>query len=313
MLALGFLSLVAVPLVAAAWYLFAVAADQFHSEAAFSVRSEDQAGSAALGVLGAITRIGGGGASEGDILDDFIRSAAMVRAVDARLDLRALWSKAPGDPVFGFPGGPAVEDLHDYWLRMVHLTHDSRAGTLTLRVHAFAPQDAQAIAQAVIAESGRLVNTLSDQARRDAVRFAEADLNDAQSGLRGLRAQLAAFRDETRLISPEADVAGQMGVVGALQGELAEAMIARDTLLTYAEATDHRVVQAERRIAAINDRIAAERRTLGTGTAETVPSEVMGRYEAILTDIEFAQAAYTQALTNLAVARAEAMARVEII
>ena len=304
-LAASFAGVVVLPFVLVAVYMFAVAADQYHSDAAFTVRSEDRSGAAALGVLGAITQIGGGSASDTDILQDFLLSQTLVTAVDAELDLRAIFSKAGDDPVFGFRDDGTVEALLRYWARMVHVTHDSRAGTISLRVDAFDPADAQAIASAVLAQSGRLVNDLSDQARRDAVRFAEADLTDAERGLRGLRAQLATLRDRTRMIDPAADVAGQMGVVGALQAELAAALIARDTLTAYAEPTDHRVVKADRRITAIQDRIAAERSALGAGPDGADPSVVMGQYESILTDIEFAQAAYTQALTNLALARAE--------
>lgn len=301
----SFVGLVVMPLLATAIYMFAVAADQYHSKAAFSVRSEDRSGASALGVLGAITQIGAGTASDTDILQDFILSQSLVEAVDEDLNLRALFAKAGGDPVFGFRDDGTVETLLRFWTRMVRVTHDSRAGTISLRADAFAPADAQAIASAVLAQSGRLVNDLSDQARRDAVRFAEADLADAERGLRALRAQLAQLRDKTRMIDPAADVAGQMGVVGALQAELAAALIARDTLTAYAQPTDHRVVKADRRIAALQDRIAAERSALGAGPDGADPSAVMGQYEAILTDIEFAQAAYTQALTNLALARAE--------
>jgi capsular polysaccharide transport system permease protein len=304
-LASSFVLLVVLPFLVTAAYMFAVATDQYHSEAAFSVRSEDRSGASALGVLGAITQIGTGTASDTDILQDFIHSQSLVEAVDADLDLRAIFAKAGNDPVFGFRDDGTVESLLRYWTRMVHVIHDTRAGTISLRTEAFAPADAQAIASSVLAQSGRLVNDLSDRARRDAVRFAEADLADAERGLRALRAQLAQLRDQTRMIDPAADVAGQMGVVGALQAELAGALIARDSLTAYAGPADHRVIKADRRIAAIEDRIAAERSALGAGPDGTNPSAVMGQYEVILTDIEFAQAAYTQALTNLALARAE--------
>ena len=304
-LAASFVGLVVLPFLVTAVYMFAVAADQYHSEAAFSVRSEDRSGASALGVLGAITQIDAGPASDTDILQDFIESQSMVEAVDADLGLRAIFARAGSDPVFGFRDDGTVETLLRYWKRMVHVTHDARAGTIALRADAFAPADAQAIASAVLAQSGRLVNDLSDQARRDAVRFAEADLTDAERGLRALRGQLAQLRDQTRMIDPAADVAGQMGVIGALQAELAEVLIGRDTLIAYARPTDHRVIKADRRIAALRDRIAAERSALGAGSDGADPSAVMGQYEAILTDIEFAQAAYTQALTNLALARTE--------
>jgi capsular polysaccharide transport system permease protein len=96
-----------------------------------------------------------------------------------------------------------------------------------------------------------------------------------------------------------------MGLMSALQGELAQALVERDTILSYADDSDHRVTQVNRRIEAIRKRIEAERGSLGLGTATVTGTDVLGDYEALLTDMEFAQAAYTQALTNETVARAE--------
>ena len=75
---------------------------------------------------------------------------------------------------------------------------------------------------------------------------------------------------------------------------------------------DQRVVQAERRIAAVEKRIDAERGTLGaSGTSdaaggETALADVVGTYEELKVDLEFASAAYTQGMAALAGARAEA-------
>ncbi|MFN0115648.1 MAG: hypothetical protein ACKVPY_13320 [Paracoccaceae bacterium] len=289
----------------AVWYLFAVAADQYHSDTAFSVRAEDTP-QAPLGLLGAITQIAAPGGPDAEILHDYIRSQAMVIAVDRRIGLRGIWSGHPRDPVFGLQPDASIEDLADLWGRMVDASLDGQSGLLHVQTRAYSAADAQAIAAAVLAESARMVNGLSDQARRDAVRFAAADLAEAEGGLRGLRGELADFRREHRMIDPGADVEGRMGILSTLEAELAEAMVARDTLLTYAEEGDHRVVKATRRIEAIGARIEAEKSRVAQGGGGDASAEVVGRYESLLTNLEFAQAAYTQALTNMAVARADA-------
>ena len=101
-------------------------------------------------------------------------------------------------------------------------------------------------------------------------------------------------------------MASQSGLLNALNQELAQALVERDVLLSYAAEGDQRVIQANRRIDAITDRIEDERRTLGvTGVTGSLP-EVIGRYEELSIDLEFANTAYTQALAGLAAARAEA-------
>ncbi len=248
----SFLLLVALPFAAAAGYLFVRAAPQYHSEVAFSVRSEE-ATSASAGLLGALTQIGSGGAPDAAILYEYIRSQEIVTAVDARLDLRAIWNRPgsgwrDGDPVFTLGNDRAIEALHRQWLRMVSVSYDTAAGIIDVTARAFAPEDAQAIAEAILAQSSALVNDLAEQAREDAVRFAREELAEAEAHLAEVRARLAAFRSEHSLVDPSADVAGQSGLLNALNAELAQALVDRDVLTSYAGDGDQRVVQADRRI-----------------------------------------------------------------
>ena len=302
---LSFLLIVLLPFAATVGYLYTRAADRYHSDVAFSVRSEETS-SATAGLLGAITNIGSGSASDADILYEYVRSQDIVEAVDAELDLRAVWSRPEGDPVFTVAPDATIEDLVAHWRSMVDISFESATGIITARAQAFTSEDAHAIAEAILEQSSTLVNELSDQARADAIRFAQEEFAEAEENLRVMRARLSAFRRENRLVDPSGDVAGQTGLLNALQTELAQALVERDMLLSYVGEEDQRVIQANRRIDAVEGRIEAERASLGvSGTAGALP-EVVGRYEELLVDLEFANTAYTQTLAGLTGARAEA-------
>jgi capsular polysaccharide transport system permease protein len=301
----AFVLLVVLPFLTVVGYLYTRAADQYHSEVAFSIRSED-VGGASAGLLGALTQIGAGTASDADILYEYVRSQEIVEAIDAELDLRSLYNRPEGDPVFTLGDEASIEALLAHWRRMVEVSYDSNAGIIHVRANAFTPQDARAIAERILAQSGALVNQLSEQAREDAVRFAREELAEAEAHLRSVRERLAAFRRAHNIVDPTADVAGQMGLLSALQAELAQALVDRDVLLSYAAEGDQRVAQADRRIDAITARIEDERSSLDlTGVAGSLP-EVVGSYEELLVDLEFANTAYTQTLALLSAARAEA-------
>ena len=155
------------PAAAATTYLYTRAADQYHSTTAFSVRSEELS-AAAAGILGAITQIGSGTASDINVLFDFIRSQRIVETVDAKLDLRTMFNRHPEDFCFSLGKDPSIEDLLAYWRRMVTVDL-SNAGIIQVRVNAFTPEDAHAIAEAILDESSKVVNQLSDQAHEDAI------------------------------------------------------------------------------------------------------------------------------------------------
>jgi capsular polysaccharide transport system permease protein len=302
----SFALLVVLPFLASVAYLYGRAQDQYHSEVAFSIRSEEAA-SAAASLLGAITSIGSGSASDADILFDFIASQKIVEEIDREIDLRAIYSSAENDPLFALALPATIEDLTAHWGRMTDVSFESGAGIIHVRANAFTPEDAHAITTAILAKSGALVNALSEQAREDAVRFAREELAAAEEKLRAMRQKLSEFRRANRIVDPSADVAGQMGLLNALQSELAQALVERDTVRAFADESDQRIVQANRRIDAITQRIDAERASLGAEGDEGVDlPEVVGAYEELLVDLEFANAAYTQAMAGLSAAQAEA-------
>ncbi|HEY0276548.1 MAG TPA: sugar transporter, partial [Paenirhodobacter sp.] len=278
----------------------------YHSRSAFSVRSENYSG--ALTTLAAFTQIGQTSAPESAILYDYIRSQQLMEQVDATLGLRKIFNLDPGDFVFSLRDDATTEDMLDYWQRMVGVSLDSSTNILTLEVHAFRPEDAVAIAQAVIGDSSDLVNHLSAISRDDTLRAASEDLSAAQERMRDLSSKIRVFREENSIIDPSQDVLGQMGVLGALQSQLASALIEKETILPQTPGTnDPRLTVVDRKIEAIRNQIAEERARVREPEGDNQAlSTVIGQYEGLLVDLEFARTAYTAAMAALEQARAEA-------
>lgn len=301
---ISFCVVVILPLIVAGWYLYTRAADQYASYVGFSVRSEGTAGPADLmGGLG--TLVGANSTTDADILFKFIQSRDLVERVNNRLDLREIWSKAPDDPVFRFRGGGTLEDLAREWDRKVRIHFDT--GMIDLRILAFDPNDAQAIALAILEEGGILVNELNDIAREDALRYARQELERAEERLREARADLSAFRNEYQLVDPAADVQGQVGVVASLQQQLAEQLVSLGLLRANAQDNDPRIAQTQLRIDVIREQIDAERQKFGSADGSVALSDLVGRFETLSVDRQFAETSYTAALAAYEAARAEAM------
>jgi capsular polysaccharide transport system permease protein len=295
MVGLSFVLLVVLPTLGAGAYLYGWAANQYASRVAFTVRTEEAA--SAVDLLGGLSSLTGGNASSSDtdILYEFIQSQEMVREIDAQLDLGALYRKPENDPVFSLSDDATIEDLVEYWQSMVRLFYDPGTGLIEVEARAFAPQDAQSVARAVLERSSLMINQLSTVARNDMTGYAKEELDAAQEQLREARQALMVFRNETQIVDVGADLQGQMGVLGSLQAQLAEALVEIDLLSETAAGGDPRISQAERRIAAIERRIAQERAKFGgTGVAaDGRPySELVGEFESLQVDLEFAQESY---------------------
>jgi capsular polysaccharide transport system permease protein len=300
--------MVLLPVFATWWYLNVRAVDQFASTIGFTVRSEDV--SSATDLLGGLGQgFGGGGGSDSDILYEFIRSQALVAQIDMELGLRNYYSRyVDMDPIFGFNPKGTIEDLTAYWQRMVRISYDAGSGLMELRVLAFAPIEARAIANAIFDKSTKMINSLSAIAREDATRYAREDLELAVERLKIAREGLTAFRISSEIVDPTADVAGQMGLLNLLQAQQVEALIEFDLLNNSTREGDPRLEQARRRIDVIEVRIREERQKFGVGanTGDTSYAETIAEFERLAVDREFAEQAYAATLAAFDSARAEA-------
>jgi capsular polysaccharide transport system permease protein len=331
---LAFGIMVILPILLSAWYLFDRAHDRYVSYAGFSVRTEEIG--SAFELLGGVAEISGSSSSDTDILYKFIQSPELVKRVNKQVDLREVWSK-PGrkwsnsdhDPVFAYnprgivkslfvPGDANdlgyIEDLTKYWQRMVTVYSDSGSGLIDLEVQAFTADEAQTIARLIYEESSTMINRLTAIARADATRYAREELDQAIDRLKTAREALTLFRNRTQIVDPSASIQGQMGILTSLQQQLAQTLIDLDILRMSSQATDPRITQAERRVKVIKDRIEQERRKLGMGTTDRVEraedenafANLVGEFERLNVDLQFAEQSYKAALAAYDASLAEA-------
>jgi len=307
---LSFLLLVLAPLGGTIYYLYAISHNQYTSLVAFTVRSEDV--SSAQSLLGSLSSFSGGASSsDTDILYEFIQSQTMVQRVNDRIDLTTIYSVPDYDPLFAYDPDGNFEDLLDYWQRMVKIGHASGSGLIELRVHAFRPEDALAIAEIIVDESSIMINELSDIARTDTTRYAEEDLDHALEQLKEARQKLSQFRSKNRIINPIVDLQGQQGLINSLEAQLADAIISLNLLKETARDSDPRIEQAQRRITVITSLIDQERQkftvsaTVDDDGAQDYTT-LVGEFERLSVEVEYAQQAYLATQTLLDTARAEA-------
>lgn len=309
----SFLLLVAAPSALSWWYVTEQATDRYVSTASFSVHSEES--NSPLEMLGGVVDLGASSSADPDILYDFIQSQELVERIDARADLRALWAKAdPGrDPVFAYHPPGTIEDMVVYWNRMVGIYNDTSTGIMDLEVQAFTPEDARLLAEMIYEESSDMINRLSDIAQEDATRVARLELEAAVERLKAAREAVTLFRNRHQIVDPQADMQSQMGILTSLQGELASTLIDLDILRDTTAESDPRIVQAEQRVEVIERRIAEERAKLGIGTGDaefgaqaSAFADIVGEYEGLMVDVEFASQSYAAAYATFETALSDA-------
>jgi capsular polysaccharide transport system permease protein len=307
-LAFSFVLLVLLPTIGAGYYLYTMAKDQFVSEVGFTVRREEAP--LVSNLLTTLGNVSSSSSSDSDILFEYVRSQELVRRVDEEIDLRSLYGAVyDEDPLFGLDPDATIEELVDYWQRVVRVSYAPSTGLLELEVRAFDPQTATRVARLVFSKSSEMINELSQIARDDATRYAREDLERAQADLKALRQSLTEFRMRTQIVDPQAAIQGQMGLLASLQQQLGEALIEYDLLVGKAPENDPRILQVKGRLEAIRARIDQERQQFGQG-GDVADGEnyatMVARFEQLLVEREFAEQKYATAVANFDRAQTEA-------
>jgi capsular polysaccharide transport system permease protein len=307
-LMLTFVIMVCVPVGFSGWYLYARAADQYASTLGFTVRSEDVASAMDL-FSGISSSLGGSSSHDSDILYEFIHSQQLVRNINEKLNIKDAYSRYHDtDPLLSYDASGTIENLTAYWQRMVQVSYDTGSGLIELRVLAFAPTEAKAIAQEIYDESLIMINALSAIAREDGTRYAREDLDFAVERVKVAREALTTFRLTNQIVDPSADIQGQVGLLNTLQNQQAAALIEYDMLAGSVRGSDPRLEQAQRRISVIEQRITEERHKFGAdgeGPGGGTYAKIIADFERLSADREFAENAYAAAQAAFEGARAE--------
>lgn len=217
-----FLTTVVVPTLAAILYFGFLASDVYVSESKFVVRSPDKPAASGLGVI----LKSAGFANAGDELyaaQSYATSRDALRAINRDGAFKTAFTRPEISIVDRFnPLGlsGSFEDLYKYFQKKIQLQHDSATSIATLTVRAYTPADAHRFNQELLEMSEATVNRLNDRGRKDLVRYAQLEVDNAKQKAQAAAVALAAYRNRSGIVDPEKQASVQMQMVSKLQDSL---------------------------------------------------------------------------------------------
>lgn len=300
------LAFVCLPTILVAIYSGFFASNQWVSEAKFTIRGAQA--STQPDLLGFI--LGGNGTVAADslLLHDYILSKDMVDILEQKIKIREQFSNKSIDFVSRLSEQATKDELIVYVGNHISVVFENSSGVSTLKVRAYKPEDANAIANVILQQSEILVNRLSERAQADAVELAQNELVQAEQKVLVARAATKAFRDERGAIDPKATAASILNLVATLDGNLAQANAELSEARTYMNEKSAKVVALKAKANAIREQITAAKSRL-TGKHENVVSNLVEGYQRVSADEEFAEKRYAAALSAYEAARVQAMTK----
>ncbi len=313
--ALSFLIFVILPTLLIGIYYAFIASDQYRSDTLFAVRGTTTSPLSALG----LSALPGANVQSGDsyIVSDYIRSTqVLVDALnESSVDLRSYYAKGSVDFLYRIKPNMPFEQFVKYWRARTAVEFNSTTGITTVHIKAFSAEDAHDISKTVVAVSEKLVNRLSDNARKQLISTAQEEVNRTESRLKSARTSVEEFRNREQALDPQLVAQSEQSIIRELQVALAEVQARRTALAqTTQDSPTMRVL--DRRISAIELQIEDQKKRVGSGggsgSSDSLNAEgsslsrIYTAYSGLLLEQEFAEKAYTGALTALEQALVEA-------
>ena len=304
-----FACVVLLPTVAVFLYYLLWASPMYVSQTRFAIRSADSSGGG-LDIASALLRSSSSTGADAHIVVEYIQSLDIIHDIDKELGVDLHFSDKGHDIFSRLTNNPTQDEQLRYWKWAVIPALDQDTGIITLETKAYSPEMAQKIAAAVLARSEALVNTMNLRAREDAVSLAQSEVQRAEARVRKAQEAMRNFRDAHTLLDPRVTAAGLQGVVTELEGEAVKlrAQLAEAQSFMRSSAPATKALQT--RLKAVESQLDQEKQRLaGLRSQEGNLNAVVGEYEDLTIEAEFAQKQLVTAMSALESARVHEVAK----
>lgn len=293
------------PTALTAIYYLLIASDLYASQATFVVHSQTRA---QISPLNSLLQTTGIGHAQNEVysVNEFLVSRDAVKALQARLALRTLFSRPEADFFSRYPNplfDRSEEDLFRYYQGKVKVAYDATTGLSTVTVKAFRAEDARTIANLLIEASESLVNRLNERARGNAVKDAETDVGLAQARVIEAQKRLLDYRSREALLDPGKSSIALFETVAKLKSELA-AVQTRLAEIERSSPDSPLRSSLQGRVNALQSQINTEQGKMAGRSGSMAPK--IPEYEQLTLQQEFAAKGLASAMASLESAREEA-------
>lgn len=286
------------PTLIALFYYGLVESNSYVSEAKIVVRKSTYSQSSAES-SSFLSKIGIGGASgtaqDGMIVIDYVKSRRVIDDVGGRERLRDIYDSKDVDWFSRLDSANPIEDIWDYWKNHVTVSLDTLSGIITVRVRAYDRQNAQLLNRDIVAASERLLNTITDRSRQDALSRSEKEVEVAARNLSASRTEMLGFQQKIQSVNPIETAKTITEIISTLNKQRLEyeAQSSRDANLGLSDRPGKSDLEA--RIESVNGQIRKYQDLLvGKGNAASL-SEQLKEFDLLSLQVEFNEKIYSLA------------------
>lgn len=303
---LFFLLAVITPTMIAGIYYIKYASEQFTTESRFIIQSNNNQGSDAFGIFSGLN---GMSPSVKDSLafEDYILSGDFLQNLSQTINIKEVYSQHEIDWWAKLPNDASNEDTLEYWRDLIEISSDSSSGITTLEVTAFSRETTVEISEAIINKGEKFVNSLSQEARQDAVNLASSEVITAKEALAKIRQKIYLFNSDEKVINPQQKATSEEAIVSGLNQKLADKEAELTRLSSFMQNNSMKVRAIKSEITSIKTQILRQQRKwkqTNPDTGKSVTTLIQDTTQ-FSTELALAEKIYESAITGLRIAKRE--------
>lgn len=306
-----FLYLVVLPVIAVAVYYAFFSIDRYVSVSKTVVRQPQDSQAANIPSLALL--MGGSNPTSREetlFLQEFIGSIDMMNYLQKNLSWVQAYASQHTDPLYFIDTEAPVEDLLEFYNRIVTTHFDDLTGLLEIEVQAPTPELAENMLIAILKESERFVNEISHKMARDQMTFFESELAIARRNYEAKKNNLIAFQASNNVLDANAVAQSRSEIIAGLESLLTSERAQLSNLLSTLNPSSPQVRQQKTKIAAIERQLQDEKKRLVSPSDGDQLNVVAAKYQNLMIDAGIAEESYKLAVTALENARIEASKKI---
>ncbi|OYY77124.1 MAG: hypothetical protein B7Y43_11570 [Sphingomonas sp. 28-62-20] len=302
-----FIYFVVLPIAVLSAYYYVIASDQYETTADFVVRKSDVSGAQSnTGQILGFSLGGSSVSSEAYMVNDYLLSGEAVQRLSLQHGLVDRFTR-PSIDLFSrlWEESPPPERLLKYYRKHVSFHVDSETGITQMSVHAFSPDDAYEIGNALLRMGEEQINQLNIRTYRDQVAHARSEAELAEAALKSAERALTNYRRTNNDIDPAGSGRAQQSMVSNLTAGLTTARARLKAMAGLISTSSPQYQAMVSQVRALEAQVAGQSGRIA-GNDSSIASS-LGGFESLQVQREAAARRYAAAAAVYDAARSEAV------
>ena len=257
---------VMLPTLIAGYYFYTIATPMYATKSEFLIITADGGGSGQGGLGGLLPSQFATG-QDSIAVQSYLESKDAMLRLNEDVGFKAMFSGEEIDPIQRLDPDATNEEAYKVYEKYVKLGYDPTEGVIRLEVSTADPETSQEFSEKLIEYAEERVDALSQEKRFDAVKTAEAALEEAKDERRAAQRRLVELQ-EGSILDPEGEIANIRQLIGNVELQLQEKQLDLNTQLANSRPNAARVQALRSEVEVLSRELAKQNARLTEATEE---------------------------------------------